>query len=301
MFVMRIRTDPIPTGRSNGGVRSPQRVNEILVAVREFYKHAVAQGSVEASVLALLFEVSDDRFRPAHLRPEGRGLAYVARPRHKLRASRPASPVAATIEEVEALLEAANSARDRLLIGVLAFVGPRIGGALALRRSDVHLAERSLALGCNVAGPHLHVPDADSFPGAATKGDGYAATVAVGLLVLFEMYSIERDTLPAARASNWLFVNFSGPRPGTQLGYQTVYEMFGRLSRRAGLDRTVTPHMLRHGLGTDLVDNGVALAVIQRILGHRSIKSTQIYARPSTAVLRSAVESGAARLRRLAP
>jgi len=40
MFVMRVRTDPISAGRSKGGVRSPQRVNEILVAVREFYKHA---------------------------------------------------------------------------------------------------------------------------------------------------------------------------------------------------------------------------------------------------------------------
>jgi integrase/recombinase XerD len=251
-FVMRIRTEPILGGRAKGGVRSPQRVNEILVAVREFYKYAVARGSVEGSVLGLLFEVTDDRFWPAHLRPEGAGLAYVARPRHKLRASRPSSPVAATLEEVEALLEVAGSARDRLMIGVLSFAGVRIGGALALRRSDVHLAERSRALGCQVVGPHLHIPAADSFPGAETKGDGYTAMVAVGLLLLFEMYAIERDALTEARASDWLFVNQSGPRPGSQMGYQTVYEMLGRLSRRARLDRAITPHMLRHGLASDL-------------------------------------------------
>jgi site-specific recombinase XerD len=197
---------------------------------------------------------------------------------------------------VEGLLTAASSDRDRLLVGVLAFVGLRVGGALALRRCDVHLAERSLRLGCEVTGPHVHVPPADSFPGAATKGNGYTAPVAKSLLVLFEMYAIERDTLPETRASDWLFVNFFGPRPGAQLRYQTVYELFGRLSRRAQLERQITPHMLRHGLGSDLVAKGVDIAVIQRVMGHRSIKSTQVYARPPAAPLRAAVEAGASRL-----
>jgi len=295
-FVMRLATEQVTSGRLKGEPRSARRVNAMLVAVREFYKHAVAQGSVDSSVLALLFEVTDDRFLPAHLRPEGRGLAYVARPRHQLRASRPSSPVAATMEEVEALLEQAPSARDRLLVGVLAFTGVRIGGALALRRSDVHLAEHSRSLGCEVSGPHLHIPPSGAFPGAATKGDGYTAIVPVAILLLFEMYAIERNSSPEARASDWLFVNRSGPNPGSALGYQTVYELFGRLSRRAGLERSITPHMLRHGLAGDLVAQGVHMAVIQRVLGHRSILSTQVYARPSAAAMRSAVEAGAKRL-----
>lgn len=298
MFVMRVRTEPIVSGRSVGRTRSPQRVNGILVAVREFYKHAAAHGSVDASVLGLLYEVTDDGFLPAHLRPEGGGLAYVARPRHRLRASRPSSPVGVTVEELEALLAAASCARDRLLIALVAVTGVRIGGALALRRSDVHLAERSRTLGCDVAGPHLHIPPADSFPGAATKGDGYTALAPAALLLLFEMYAIERDASAEARASDWLFVNRFGPNPGSALGYQTVYELFVRLSRRAGLDRSVTPHMLRHGLASDLVDQGVHLAVIQRVLGQRSIVSAQVYARPSAALLRSAVDAGARRLPR---
>jgi integrase/recombinase XerD len=295
-FALRIRTEVVTAGRAKGATRSPQRVNLILIAVREFYKHAVAHGSVDGKVLARLYEVCDDRHLPAQLRPEGRGLSYVARPRHKLRAPRPVSPMAATTEDVEALLSAAGLARDRLLVGVMAFCGLRVGGALSLRRCAAHLMERSSVLGCQVAGPHLHVPATDAFPGAATKGDGYTIPVPEALLVLFELHAIERDQHREAAASDWLFANYSGPRPGGQLQYQSVYELFGRLSRRAGLARSLTPHMLRHGLATDLVDNGVGIAVIQRVLGHHSITSTQVYARPSTEALRAAVDAGARRL-----
>ena len=185
---------------------------------------------------------------------------------------------------------------DRLLIAVLAFCGLRVGGALSLRRCDAHLAERSLVLGCQVPGPHLHIPAADSFPGATTKGDGYTAQVPEALLVLFELHAVERDQIREAAASDWLFANYCGPRPGGQLQYQSVYELFGRLSRKAGLERSLTPHMLRHGLASDLVNNGVGIAVIQRVLGQRSITSTQVYARPSPDALRAAVEVGARRL-----
>lgn len=295
-FSLRARTEVVTAGRAKGATRSPQRVNLILAAVREFYKHAVAHGRVDGKVLARLYEVCDDRHLPAQLRREGGGLAYVARPRHKLRAARPVSPVAASPEEVEMLLGAAGSARDRLLIAVLAFCGLRVGGALSLRRCDAHLAERSLALGCQVPGPHLHIPAADSFPGAATKGDGYTAQVPDALLVLFELHAVERDECREAAASDWLFANYCGLRPGGQLQYQSVYELFGRLSRKAGLERSLTPHMLRHGLASDLVDNGVGIAVIQRVLGQRSITSTQVYARPSPDALRAAVDVGARRL-----
>lgn len=125
-FSLRTRTEVMTAGRAKGATRSAQRVNLILAAVREFYKHAVAHGHVDGKVLAQLYEVCDDRHLPAQLRPEGGGLAYVARPRHKLRAARPVSPVAASPVEVEMLLGAAGSARgpasDRGA-GLLRFAG----------------------------------------------------------------------------------------------------------------------------------------------------------------------------------
>ncbi len=58
-------------------------------------------------------------------------------------------------------------------------------------------------------------------------------------------------------------------------------QLLAGLSRRARLDRPVRPHMLRHGTGTELAEAGVAIDVVQEILGHRSIESTRVYVHPS--------------------
>jgi integrase/recombinase XerD len=296
-FVLRLRTTPVEAGRARGRARSPQRINAVLVAVRELYRHAVADGRVPAAALAALFEVADDRFWPSHLQAESGQLTYVARPRHGLRVGR-ASPKAATGEEIEGLLGAASSARDRLLVGLPAITGVRIGAALSLRRSNVHLVEDARALGCETVGPHLHVPGTDTGPGITTKGAGYTVPAPPELVALFEFYTAERMEVARARTSDWVFVNLFAEPLGARMSYQTVYELYERLSRRAGLSRRVTPHMLRHGVGTHLASSGVSLAVIQRVLGHAQVTSTQVYARPDERALRAAVEAGAARLRR---
>src|SRR5207245_6817362 len=83
LFVAMLRTTPVRrSGAGQGKVRSGGRINHVLAAVRELYKHAVADGTIDASVLAALYEIGDDRHLPAELRPEGSGLRYRARPRH---------------------------------------------------------------------------------------------------------------------------------------------------------------------------------------------------------------------------
>jgi len=96
MFVAMLKTSAITRpGASRGSVRSPGRINHLLAVVRELYKHAAADGSLDASVLAALYEVGDDRHLPAELRPEGSGPRYLARPRHlqRARGARRAVPV----------------------------------------------------------------------------------------------------------------------------------------------------------------------------------------------------------------
>lgn len=63
------------------------------------------------------------------------------------------------------------------------------------------------------------------------------------------------------------------------------------LGRRAGLGRTVTPHLLRHATATEMVEAGAPIDVVQAVLGHRSITSTQVYAHPSGKRMREAVEA----------
>ena len=89
LFVAMLKTTPVArAGSGRGRVRSPGRINHLLAAVRECCKHAVANGAVEPSVLAFLYEIGDDRHLPAELRPEGSGLRYRARPRHVQRVRR---------------------------------------------------------------------------------------------------------------------------------------------------------------------------------------------------------------------
>jgi site-specific recombinase XerD len=74
LFVTMLKTTPVErVGAGQGKVRSANRINHVLAAIRELSKHAVAAGDVDASVLAVLYEVGDDRHLPAELRPTSAG------------------------------------------------------------------------------------------------------------------------------------------------------------------------------------------------------------------------------------
>jgi hypothetical protein len=123
-FVLFLRATPTARpGAGQGRPPGPGQVNHVLAVVREFFKHAVAAGAVDGKVLAALYEVADDRHLPAELRDGTGGLRYRARPRHRLRTSRPAGPDAASQEEWESLLMVASSWRDRFLLVLLWFTG----------------------------------------------------------------------------------------------------------------------------------------------------------------------------------
>ena len=87
-------------------------------------------------------------------------------------------------------------------------------------------------------------------------------------------------------ADAFLFRNSRG-RPMTP---QCLRLRLHALVRRAGMSRSVTPHMLRHTAATLLIEGGVDIRFVQRLLGHASIATTQIYTHVSDAALRSALE-----------
>ena len=66
-------------------------------------------------------------------------------------------------------------------------------------------------------------------------------------------------------------------------------DRIGRAARRAGIERRITPHMLRHTCATQLLDAGVDIRIVQRRLGHPSISTTEIYTHVSDFSLRRAI------------
>jgi site-specific recombinase XerD len=86
--------------------------------------------------------------------------------------------------------------------------------------------------------------------------------------------------------SGALFVN----RYGAQMRPQSVRSKLRRRAKEAGLERRVTPHMLRHTAATLLIETGVDIRFVQRLLGHSSIATTEIYTHVSDEALRKTLE-----------
>ena len=292
-FVLFLRTTlTVRSGAGQGRPPGAARINHVLTVVREFFKHAAAARTVSSEVLGALYEVGDDRFLPAELRPEGSGLRYRARPRHRVRAPRSAGPDAASQREWEGLLEAATSWRDRFLLVLLWFGGLRVGEALGLRRSDLHFTTTSTSMGCGVTGPHLHVVRRDNPNGAWAKSrDGRVVPVGPWVLAYYDRYVSERLCCSPADVSDFVFVNLFHSPLGAPMTYSAVRQLVLGLGRRAGLERPITAHQLRHATATEMVETGTPIDVVQELLGLRSIVTTQLYTHTSQQRMRDAVDA----------
>ncbi len=75
------------------------------------------------------------------------------------------------------------------------------------------------------------------------------------------------------RAQQYFFVNNRGNR----YTEQSIRLMLKKYTKQAGIERNITPHMFRHSFATYLIEEGVDVSCVQQILGHSSIKTTQIY------------------------
>ena len=86
------------------------------------------------------------------------------------------------------------------------------------------------------------------------------------------------------RPTEWLF---PGGKPGCPLARETVFDTCRKAARRAGINKPVHPHSLRHAFATHLLDDGINLLVIQTLLGHANLKTTARYLHVSDTVVRT--------------
>ncbi len=171
-------------------------------------------------------------------------------------------PKAIGYEDVERLLEAAGYAgtaaalRDRSLLEVLYGTGARISEAVGLDVDDVDLDGRTVLL-AGKGGKQRRVPLGS-----------YAAAA-------LEHYLVQaRPALAAAGSgSPRVFLNLRGG----PLSRQSAWIILKTAADRAGLSAEVSPHTLRHSFATHLMEGGADVRVVQELLGHSSVTTTQIY------------------------
>ena len=283
-------TAVVLAGPGRRPVRGPRRINAVLTAVRGFVAHAVTSGNAPGTLLQLIYELADERDLPEKARGEDRAMAWRMRARHRLHEP-DAGVDRASDSEIVALIAACRSARDRLIVLLMARAGLRRGELCGLRRSDVHLLANSAVLGCDVSRAHVHVVRRDNRNGAWAKSRRTRAVPLDSLLVrAFDTYVFERLGVCEAADSDFVLVNlFRGPI-GAPMPPNAINELLTAAGRRAGLDRRITPHQLRHAFGSNLADAGGSLDEIAALLGHQSVSSSQVYLHPDPARLREAVE-----------
>jgi integrase/recombinase XerD len=271
--------------------RGARRINGVLAAVRGMVVHAAAAGAAPARLVALLYEVADDRDLPGAARGEDAGLSWRMRARHRLR--EPERPVdRASDADIVALLRACRSARDRLVVLLMARAGLRRGEVCGLRRSDVHLLADSRGLGCEIAGAHVHVVRREDNTNGAWAKSRRQRAVPLDFLTVqaFDTYEFERMGVTGAADGDFVVVTLFREPVGAPMRPDAVGELIAAASRRAGLSRAVTPHQLRHACGSNIADAGCGIDVVADLLGHSAVSSSQVYVHPDSARLRAAVD-----------
>lgn len=217
-----------------------------LIAVRGLHRFAAAEGLAELDVARAV--------RPP---TPGRRL-----------------PKSLTIDQVLALLEAAGgespadgplTLRNRALLELLYSTGARISEAVGLDVDDIDTQARSVLL--------------------QGKG-GKQRLVPIGRPAVhaLDAYLVRGRTELARRGRGTpaIFLNARGGR----LSRQSAWQVLQDAAERAGITSGVSPHMLRHSFATHLLEGGADVRVVQELLGHASVTTTQIYTMVTVHALR---------------
>jgi integrase/recombinase XerD len=236
-------------------------VSEFLVALRRGDPDSGSVGLSAVSAARALIAV-----RGLHRFAAAEGLAEM----DVARAVRPPTPgrrlpKSLTIDEVLALLEGAGGEspsdgplrlRNRALLELLYSTGSRISEAVGLDVDDIDTQARSVLLR-GKGGKQRLVPI------------GRPAVQALDAYLVRGRPELARR----GRGTAAIFLNARGG----QLSRQSAWQVLQDAAERAGITSGVSPHMLRHSFATHLLEGGADVRVVQELLGHASVTTTQIY------------------------
>ncbi len=224
-------------GRGRLAVLRPTTLRRRAASIRGFYRFCYAEGMIEADIAGRF-----DLPRQPRLLPE-----------------------VLTVEEVDRLLGERGDGspaglRDRALLELLYACGLRISEAIGLDRDDLDL-DSALVRVIGKRDRERQVPVGEVAVGWLRR---YLDEVRPSWLALWK---------GEIRHGGPLFLSVRGER----LDRRRAWEMLVAAARSAGLKDGISPHTLRHSFATHMLEGGADLRIVQELLGHASINTTQLY------------------------
>ena len=249
---------------------TPAMISEYAMRLREGTRDETGTGWAERPLGSTSVARAVVAVRSLHRFGHAEGLTPTD-PAVAVRPPRPPRrlPKALSLDQVQAMLDVPATdtelgLRDRALLEVLYGTGARISEAIGLDVDDVSRL--------------LDVPNGAPTPGLRVLGKGrkervvplgsYARAALQAYLV-----RARPELAGRGRGTPALFLNARGGR----LSRQSAWTMLQTVAKLAGITAEVSPHTLRHCFATHLLDGGADVRVVQELLGHASVTTTQIY------------------------
>ena len=180
-------------------------------------------------------------------------------------------PEVLSVDEVTAIIESVDTrtwqgARDKAILEMLYGCGLRVSEACTLLISHIYLQ--------------------DGFVRVIGKGDKERLVpLGASAIAAFEEYLAVRPEAYGRENDDRAFIN----RFGKPLSRVAVFNMVRKQALVAGVTKNISPHTFRHSFATHLVENGADLRVVQEMLGHESILTTELYTHIGSGTWQSAV------------
>lgn len=256
------------------GVEQPQKITELAISG---YLQDLSRGNEKHKALSARSVARHSvAIRQLHKYWELEGIC-VPNPAREIQppAIGQSLPKAISIDQVTSILESVSietpaGLRDRAILEFLYSTGARISEVVDLDVDDLHFAQDAVVRLFGKGSKERVVPVG-----------GYAQRAVSDYLVR------ARPSLAAmGKGTPALFLNQRGGR----LSRQSVWLLLSKAAERAGITTEVSPHTLRHSFATHLLEGGADVRVVQELLGHASVTTTQIYTKVTVDSLREAYQ-----------
>jgi integrase/recombinase XerD len=217
---------------------APSSVARFLVSLRSFYRFCLREKGLETDPTAKLGAPKQPR----------------------------SIPKAIPLEDVERMLDQPDGSplgvRDRAILETLYGAGLRISELVGLDVDDIDLDEGTVLVRSGKGSKSRRIPLGRQ---AVAATGSYLTGVRPDLL--------KRSAAGGRRSAGAAFLNARGGR----LTRQGCWKILKSYARRAGVGEKVSPHTLRHSFATHMLDAGADIRVVQELLGHASLATTQVY------------------------